>query len=75
METLKKVGKKVYVYLFETIVLEKKTYSAHTKLTDLDSTCPRSLQKLLHTPKPEFSGLVLYHQGFDELELKNHPNY
>ena len=25
------------------------------------------------TPKPRFSGLVLDHQGFDVLELKNHP--
>ena len=25
------------------------------------------------TPKPRFSGLVLDHQGLEELELKNHP--
>ena len=25
------------------------------------------------TPEPRFSGLVLDHQGLEELELKNHP--
>ena len=25
------------------------------------------------TPEPSFSGLVLDHQGLEELELKNHP--
>ena len=25
------------------------------------------------TPKPRIIGLVLYHQGLEELELKNHP--
>ena len=56
----------------------------HT-LTDLDSSCPRSLLKTAPpppgylwvsggryvTPEPRFSGLVLDHQGSEELELKN----
>ena len=56
-------------------------------LTNLDSSCPGSLLKttLPHpgypwvsggryvTPEPRFSGLVLDHQGLEELELKNHP--
>ena len=56
-------------------------------LTDLDSSCPGSLLKTTPpppgypwvsggqyvTPEPRFSGLVLDHQGLEELELKNHP--
>ena len=55
--------------------------------TDLDSSCPGSLLKATPpppgypwvsgvryvTPEPRFSGLVLDHQGLEELELKNHP--
>ena len=54
-------------------------------LTDLDSSCPRSLLRTTPpppgypwvsggwyvTPKPRFRGLVLDHQGLEELELKN----
>ena len=56
-------------------------------LTDLDSSCPESLLKTTPPPpgypwvsggwyvtqEPRFSGLVLDHQGLEELELKNHP--
>ena len=56
-------------------------------LTNLDSRCPGSLLKATPpppgypwvsgvryvTPEPRFSGLVLDHQGLEELELKNHP--
>ena len=56
-------------------------------LTDLDSSCPGSLLKTTPpppgypwvsggryvTPDPRFRGLVLDHQGLEELELKNHP--
>ena len=56
-------------------------------LTDLDSSCPRSLLKTTPTPpgypwvsggryvtpEPRFSGLVLGHQGLEELEPKIHP--
>ena len=55
--------------------------------TDLDSSCPGSLLKATPpppgypwvsgvryvTPELRFSGLVLDHQGLEELELKNHP--
>ena len=56
-------------------------------LTDLDSSCPRSLLKTAPpppgylwvsgsrhvTPEPRFSGLVLDHQSLEELELKKTP--
>ena len=56
-------------------------------LTDLDSSCPGSLLKTTPPPqgypwvsggqyvtlKSRFSGLVLDHQGLEELELKKHP--
>ena len=56
------------------------------KLKDPSSSCPRSLLKTTPpppgypwvsrgwyvTPEPRFSGLVLDHQGLEELELKNH---
>ena len=56
-------------------------------LTNLDSSCPRSLLKITPlppgypwvsggryvTPEPRFSGLVLDHQGLEELEPKIHP--
>ena len=56
-------------------------------LTDLDSSCPGSLLKTTPTPQgypwiswgwyvtpePRFSGLVLEHQGLEELELKHYP--
>ena len=56
-------------------------------LTDLDSSCPGSLLKTTPTPQgyplasggwyvtpePRFSGLVLDHQGLEELEPKIHP--
>ena len=59
----------------------------YSTLTDLDSTCPRSLLKTTPlppwypwvsgdwyvTPEPKFSGLVLDHQVLEALELKNHP--
>ena len=58
----------------------------HT-LTDLESGCPGSLLKATPpppgypwvsvgryvTPELKLSGLVLDHQGLEELELKNHP--
>ena len=58
-----------------------------TTLTDLDSSCPRSLLKTTPTPpgypwasggryvtqEPRFSDLVLDHQDLEELELNNHP--
>ena len=54
-------------------------------LTDLDSSCPGSFLKATPptpgypwvsgvryvTPEPRFSGLVLDHQGLEELEPKN----
>ena len=56
-------------------------------LTDLDSSCPRSILKTTPappgypwvsggryvTPESRFSGLVLDHQDLGMLELKNHP--
>ena len=56
-------------------------------LTDLDSICPGSLLKTTPpppgypwgsrsrymTPESRFSGLVLDHQGLEELEQKNYP--
>ena len=59
----------------------------YVTLTDLDSSCPGSLLKTTPTPpgypwasggryvtpEPRFSGLVLDHQGLEELEPKIHP--
>ena len=56
-------------------------------LTDPTFSCPGPLLKTTppppgypwvsggryKTPQPRFSGLVLDHQGLEELELKNHP--
>ena len=61
-------------------------FNVHT-LTDLESSCPGSFLKATPpttgypwvsgvwyvTPEPRFNGLVLDHQGLEELELKNHP--
>ena len=61
------------------------TSNLYGTLTDLDSRCPRSLVKTAplpqgypwvsggryETPELRFSGLVLDHQGLEELELKN----
>ena len=63
------------------------SFCNYTTLTDLDSSCPGSLLKTTPpppgypwvsggryvTPEPRFRGLVLDHQGLEELELKNHP--
>ena len=62
-------------------------HSIPCTLTDLDSSCPGSLLKTTPpppgypwvsrgqnmTPEPRFSGLLLDHQGLEEVELKNHP--
>ena len=64
-----------------------KILGARGTLTDLDSSRPGSLLKTTPlppgypwvsggryvTPDPRFRGLVLDHQGLEELELKNHP--
>ena len=63
------------------------TISSHFTLTNLDSSCPVSLLKTTPTPpgylwvsgsqfvtpEPRFTGLVLDHQGLEELKLKNRP--
>ena len=65
----------------------KPTKLVDATLTDLDSSCPGSLLKTTPlppgnpwvsrgwyvTPKHRLSGLVLNHQGLQELELKNYP--
>ena len=67
--------------------LTKNQLIIHCTLTNLDSSCPGSLLKTTPpppgyplvsggqyvAPEPSFSGLVLDHQGLEELELKNHP--
>ena len=69
------------------IWMEKRYWISYATLTDLDSSCPRSLLKTKPsppgyswvsggwyvTPEPRFSGLVLDHQGLEELELKKTP--
>ena len=62
----------------------KRTCTHFCTLTDMDSSCPKSILKTTPppqgypwvfggqyvTPEPRFSGLVLNHQGLEELELK-----
>ena len=73
-----------FLYFPSNILL---SLDAPCTLTDLDSSCPGSFLKATPptpgypwisggryvTPEPRFSGLVLDHQGLEELELKNHP--
>ena len=86
---LKYLNSQVEVALSTNMNIEISYISTKIKctLTDLDSRCPGSLLKATPpppgypwvsgvryvTPEPRFSGLVLDHQGLEELELKNHP--
>ena len=73
--------------MFEWTPSQRKEREYPITLTDPTLSCPRSLLKTTPPPlgypwvsggryvtlEPRFRGLVLDHQGLEELELKNHP--